>query len=236
MKNPPQELTKKWFKANVPDSKDTKKLKEMVEQSEKYLLSFSLPGDIKLNEIRDFIGLLGKITAEAKALLQKPDLGDKVLVKLRGYENACKIAKNYFLTLLEERDAGQGKASQADAEILATDMLIKRAEKELPALASKLTLLVEGIRKATTDAERDQLKKDAKTVMDAAKTTVLGVKAGTWEQQWQNLRRKAAPENFALDQPTANKYRAKLDEIGQGIAKIIKIRDALLQRYNEAMA
>ena len=165
-----------------------------MDVSDKTLLGLSLPGNNKLDEMTRFSKLLGEIKTEASKLEGKFGADKKVLPKLVGYDSAMKIVKNHLLTLIQERSNTDNHEIKATQEIIRATKQLDRAEKEVPLLANKLMKLIAEIQKSQDNGERAKLKEEAKKLVDGARKTVLAANTQTWE-----LRRKAAPEHFALN-------------------------------------
>ncbi len=237
MKNIPLQLTKKWFKANLPDSKETQPLKKLIERCEAMLIGMSLPGDLKIEEVKGLLQLLGQIQAEVKKLLAKKDWdakqAPKIKAALAGYENALKITKNYVLTIEKERAAGVKQKGISEGAISELNQALSKAEKALPELVKKLTLLTEGYGKAAP-ADQAKLKKAAQKLVQDAKTSVFGSKKGDWEKHWQEVRFRAAPDKLS---PGDRKVIERdLVQLSQRTAKIIKTRDLILQKCKPVLS
>lgn len=232
MKNPPPELTTKWVKANLPDLKETKPLKAAVEQMEKQMLAFALPGDLTMKDFQGIGKGMDAIVAEVKKLqavkLTDAKVKEKLAKNLFGYENAIKIARNYYKTMQVERNQLGELYSTAVAATSALRSLLNTAEKELPGMANKLTHLLDAFNKAPAAAEKKKILTEAKKLMEAGKATVLAPKNKTWEQHWQQAQFGAHLDKLTpKDKATIKKA---LDELSVRVVKIVKLCDLVIAK------
>jgi hypothetical protein len=233
MKNPPQELSIKWFKKNIPDGKETKKLKELVASADKSLLAMSMPGDIDMKEYDAFGDTLKKIATEVKAL-QKNTKDDKLSAKLLGYENAIKITQHYMQTVAKERDDSAALKGVAEGALNGLTGSLNRAEKAVPPLANKLTMLLEAYNKPDADdAEKKKLRTEAKKLVDASKNVVFAPRQGTWESAWQSARTEAKADK--LPPADRKEIESRMKAISERVAKAAKLRDLLAQKFSVFM-
>jgi hypothetical protein len=229
MKNPPPQLTKAWVKANFPDVAQIKPLKTTVEQLETQMLRFAVPGNIKMEDFTAVGKAIDAVAAEVKKL-QSVKLTDaaaqtRLTNGLSGYENAFKIARNYYKTVqMERKQASEFKAT-ALAAISTLRTLLKNAEGAVPALANKLTQMLEAYGKAATAAAKKKVTDEAKKLMNTNRPIVFVPKNKSWQEHWQKALFVAHLDKLSTeDKPGIKKG---LDEMSQRIGKIVNTGDLI---------